>query len=101
MAIPIYGSNEWDDLIALLVTAAEEAAELETLAKAIPVATIADVAIPTVYAAVSDMTANVAKAEGEAVSAALAVLVLEVDAIADKVNAMLAGLKTATIVASS
>ena len=98
MKVPIYGSNSWNQLIEKVIKVSEEATELEALAAALPVAAELDVAIPTAYAAVTNMTASVTKAEGEAVSAALATLVLEVDVIADKVNAILAKLRTGKIV---
>tara|TARA_R110002126_G_scaffold291380_2_gene451880 strand:- start:11618 stop:11929 length:312 start_codon:yes stop_codon:yes gene_type:complete len=65
----------------------------------IPMVAEADVSAPTAYTAVTNMTANVAKAEGEAISASLATAVTEMTAIEDKLNALLAKLRTAGLLA--
>ena len=100
MEVPIYGSNSWNELISKVIKAAEEAGELESLANALPMAAEADVAAPTAYSAVTDMTSNVTKAEGEAVSAALATAVTEMTAIENKLNALLAKMRTAGLLTS-
>lgn len=63
-----------------------------------PSATIADPSAPTAYSAVTDMTDPVAKAEGEAVSAALATLVTEVTAHEVITSALVAALKAQGII---
>ncbi len=65
----------------------------------IPMVAEADVNAPTAYAAVTDMTSSVTKAEGEAVSASLSTAVTEMTAIEDKLNALLAKLRTAGLLA--
>jgi len=100
MEVPIYGSNSWNSLIEKVIKAAEEAEELETLANALPMAAEPDVAEPAGYTAVTNMTAQVTKAEGEAVSAALAAAVSEMTAIENKLNALLAKMRTAGLLAS-
>ena len=101
MEVPIYGSNSWNALIEKVVKAAEEASELESLANNLPMAAEADVADVTSYTKVENMTANVTKAEGEAVSAALETAVTELTAVENKLNALLAKLRTAGILTPS
>jgi cbb3-type cytochrome oxidase cytochrome c subunit len=93
VALKSLSNTELDDLDDMV-------AELKTLTTNIPVTAEADVAAPTAYSAVTDMTANVTKAEGEAVSAALAAAVVDMTEIEDKLNALLAKLRTAGIIAS-
>jgi len=66
----------------------------------IPMAAEADVAAPTAYTAVTNMTANVTKAEGEAVSAALAAAVVDMTEVENKLNGLLAKLRTAGLLSS-
>ena len=75
--------------------------ELRALASDIPLSFIDDVAAPTAYTAVTDMTASVTKAEGEAVSAALAAAVVDMTEIEDKLNALLAALRATGLMDAS
>jgi hypothetical protein len=90
MANPLYGQNKFDD-------------ELNDLISNIPQAAEADADAPTAYSAHASgavtVTSNAAT-DLDTTAAALATLVTEVTAIEDKLNALLAKLRTAGIISS-
>mgnify|MGYP003982596379 CR=1 FL=1 len=92
---PMYGSNTYDNII-------KEIANQDTDIKAldVPQAGIADHAAPTAYSAAT-MANPVAKAEGEAMSLALATLRDEVATLVTKVSAIISALEDAGVLVNS
>lgn len=102
MEVPIYGSNSWNALIQKVIKAAEEAEELEALALAIPMPAEADVDEPTDYTPHASGVVAVTSAAAtdlDDTAAALDTLVGEVRDIENKLNNLLAKLRTAKILA--
>ena len=87
MANPQYGSNSYDAKIDDIATNGISAGSA-----------VADAGAIAAYSAVTNMTASVTKAEGEAVSAALAGLRAEVADLTTTVNSLLASLRAKSFI---